>query len=427
MAPARAPNEPMPRSDLYTAIRNGQVAESQAERQSNDARASRTPAATEGRGGFALDTKTGTARDLGAYGRYLEDDARRFRYDPDEDDYVDDITGERRSSVGMSYVRNAPTFEGRGLRNLLRAGFGEGALSVYDTIADAIAPDFSVGVTAEGNPDLYTPALQGFARLLGDSEDEATQFAAGQAPKLRSVFEVVGGLESFPGAINRIGVGEAGPWDWLDAALTVAPGPIGKGIKRFAVDPLRRAAGRVSRAFGSAPLVDATDALDITRDELMQSLSVGRLRDTPAAPVSARGVHYSRIEDLARTDPSFYGTGHIGSERQMVRSEKLPDRTYFYTEGADGIPINPEEAVAQRAPYQYEADLQGLYDVNADPEGLVALANRYNPEGTAIPDLERLIQQYGYRGYISDYAPSWAPQSRRAAAMFEPVDVRRTP
>jgi hypothetical protein len=171
----------------------------------------------------------------------------------------------------------------------------------------------------------------------------------------------------------------------------------------------------------------AVQPVDITRDELMQSLSVGRLRDTPAAPVSARGVHYSRIEDLARTDPSFYGTGHIGSERQMVRSEKLPDRTYFYSEGADGTPLTPEEPVAQRAPYQYEADLQGLYDVNSDPEGLVALANRYNPEGTAIPDLERLIQQYGYRGYISDYAPSWAPQSRRAAAMFEPVDVRRMP
>lgn len=144
----------------------------------------------------------------------------------------------------------------------------------------------------------------------------------------------------------------------------------------------------------------------------------------PRAPSGARGVHYSRAEGLQRTDPSFYGTGHIGEERRMVRREGLPDRTYFYAEGADGSPIRPEEAVAQRAPFVYEADLQGLYDVNADPERLVALANLYNRDGSALPDLERLIQQYGYSGYISDYAPSWAPQSRRAAAVFEPVGVR---
>lgn len=144
----------------------------------------------------------------------------------------------------------------------------------------------------------------------------------------------------------------------------------------------------------------------------------------PRAPVSARGVHYSRAEGLQRTDPSFYGTGHIGEERRMVRREGLPDRTYFYAQGADGTLIRPEEPVAQRAPYIYDADLQGLYDVNADPERLSALANLYNRDGSALPDLERLIQQYGYSGYISDYAPSWAPQSRRAAAMFEPVDVR---
>ena len=145
----------------------------------------------------------------------------------------------------------------------------------------------------------------------------------------------------------------------------------------------------------------------------------------PRAPSNAAGVHYSRAPDLLQTDPSRYGTGHIGLDRQMARRERLPDRTYFYSPGADGTPVYPEDVVAQRAPFVYDADLQGLYDVNADPERLVALANLYPEGGSALPNLERLVQQYGYSGYISDFAPSWAPQSRRAAAVFDPVNVRQ--
>lgn len=302
----------------------------------------------------------------------------------------------------------------------------------------------------EYTPNVYLPTAQVLAalnelpdtvmsRYFGD-EDAAARLegqplrALEASRSMRDVGEAVIGPEEILASVARLASGEGGGGDVFNVASVGLPldgirQPLMGAARQFVVDPARNAARRVRSAFSSAPEVAdlAVQPVDITRDELLQSLSVGRLRDTPAAPVSARGVHYSRVEDLARTDPSFYGTGHIGSERQMVRREGLPDRTYFYVEGADGTPPTPEEPVAQRAPYQYEADLQGLYDVNADPEGLVALANRYNPEGTAIPDLERLIQQYGYSGYLSDFAPSWAPQSRRAAVMFEPVNVRRMP
>lgn len=279
--------------------------------------------------------------------------------------------------------------------------------------------------------------------LLGDAA--AARYIAGQPARalelsrdLRSVGEAITGPEDAAGMANRLDAGEGGVQGAMDAVLlplSVLPGPTGRAVKGLVVDPLRAAARRIGlggtatrvmRALSPYERAAPIDPHNMSRDEWLQTLAVAR-RDAPIAPVGARGVHYSRAEGLQRTDPSFYGTGHIGEERRMVRREGLPDRTYFYAEGADGTPIRPEEPVAQRAPYVYEADLQGLYDVNADPEGLVALANRYNPEGTAIPDLERLIQQYGYSGYISDYAPSWAPQSRRAAAMFEPVDVRRAP
>lgn len=299
-------------------------------------------------------------------------------------------------------------------------------------------------------PNLYGPLAEmatavmeapDYLRSLG-GDAEATQRMAGQPARaldlsrdLRSVGEFLIGPEEVLGMADRLGTGQGDVFDAAFLPLTVMPGPTGRAVKRLAVNPLRAAARRIGlggtatrvmRALSPYERAAPIDPHNMSRDEWLQTLAVAR-RDAPIAPVSARGVHYSRAEGLQRTDPSFYGTGHIGEERRMVRREGLPDRTYFYAEGADGTPIRPEEPVAQRAPYVYEADLQGLYDVNADPEGLVALANRYNPEGTAIPDLERLIQQYGYSGYISDYAPSWAPQSRRAAAVFEPVDVRRAP
>lgn len=140
----------------------------------------------------------------------------------------------------------------------------------------------------------------------------------------------------------------------------------------------------------------------------------------PRAPTSAAGVHYGRVEGLTQTDPSFYGRGHQGAEYKTVRREGLPNRTYFYSQGADGSPVSVEEPVAQRgARFVYDADLQNLYDVNVDPERIVALANLYRGEGSAIPDIERLVRQYGYSGYLSDYG------RQRAAAMFEPVNVRQ--
>ena len=187
---------------------------------------------------------------------------------------------------------------------------------------------------------------------------------------------------------------------------------------------LRELGGQFQYA-AQEPLLLPPEYLDINSAGGVPDWARGLI--VPRSPLSTRGEHYSRVGDLTQTDPSFYGTGHVGSERQMVRREGLPDRTYFYTQGADGTPIYPEEPVSLRAPYRYEADLSGLYDVNADPEGIVALANAYNQQGTALPDMERLVGDYGYGGYISNFAPSWEPLSRRAAAVFDPVTVRRLP
>ena len=153
---------------------------------------------------------------------------------------------------------------------------------------------------------------------------------------------------------------------------------------------------------------------------------------TSRAPTSdVRGVHFSRSPELSATDPAMYGTGARSGERPMVRREGLPNRTYFYS-GPEGTVV-PEESVGRVAKGVYEANLGNLYDLQADPEGLVRLAKAYNlpeykpevPENIAmlsgaegrqsLPDIERLVRDYGYSGYLSDVG------RQRAAAMYEPV------
>lgn len=159
---------------------------------------------------------------------------------------------------------------------------------------------------------------------------------------------------------------------------------------------------------------------------------------------SARGVHISRAEGLNATDPSFYGRGHVGAEYAGVRAAGGPDRTYFYS-GPEGT-VEPELSVMGRdAPrFAYEADLGGLYDLQADPEGLLKLAEAYNQPGykpklgyndlyavgmrdlegsSALNDMESLVRDYGYKGYIVD-RPGYDGQ--RWAALYDPVEGLRS-
>jgi hypothetical protein len=99
---------------------------------------------------------------------------------------------------------------------------------------------------------------------------------------------------------------------------------------------------------------------------------------------------------------------------------------------------NPQGQLMRGPRHAYEAGLSGLYDLEKDPEGIVSLAKAYNlpdyqpvlsPNAlyahgasdiagrSAAPDMERLLGEYGYGGYITDRS---SPE-QRWAAMFDPV------
>ena len=153
----------------------------------------------------------------------------------------------------------------------------------------------------------------------------------------------------------------------------------------------------------------------------------------PKAPSpEERAVHFSHSPGLTTTDPSFFGTGHRGDEH-WIGGVPTGGKTSFYL-GPEGT-VLPESMVAAVAPHAYEARVKGLYDIQSDPEQLVQLAKAYNlknmrmpvrkagTEGTQyIPDLVKLVQDYGYSGYRNN---NFLAEGRGAADVFEPVQDLR--
>jgi hypothetical protein len=139
----------------------------------------------------------------------------------------------------------------------------------------------------------------------------------------------------------------------------------------------------------------------------------------PAAPSGPeRAVHLSRMPDLEATDPSFYGTGHRGDDWRLKGHKGSPsEQTSFYL-GERGAVI-PEGDVEAVNPYAYETTLSNLYDLDTDPEGLVALARAYNIGENFVPDFKRMVREYGYTGYRAPFGPQYA------ANVYDPIPLER--
>jgi hypothetical protein len=140
-------------------------------------------------------------------------------------------------------------------------------------------------------------------------------------------------------------------------------------------------------------------------------------------------THYSTSPSLTMTDPLKYGTGLAGEEARRLEdvTGAVRPRTYFYA-GEPGEVI-PEVGLG---PYRYRSEGTSLYDLAVDPlnfRSLAAEANRIPftastnaglvRQSQALADLERLIKEYGYEGYLQ-------PGGRSpAAAVFKPKPVER--
>jgi len=122
----------------------------------------------------------------------------------------------------------------------------------------------------------------------------------------------------------------------------------------------------------------------------------------PEHGVSQKGYHYSNLSDLEETDPTKYGLGITGKESTRLNYPgAIKNRTYFY-----GEPGMREPGLGR---YQYESDLEHLYDAENDPLRIVKMAHNFNRNKYGILDkdsfrneMERLMHESGYHGYFND-------------------------
>lgn len=149
----------------------------------------------------------------------------------------------------------------------------------------------------------------------------------------------------------------------------------------------------------------------------------------PATATSSPLTHFSREPNLSELDPSRYGTGLRGDERERVRMPGgVKDRAYFYMK--DAKEAQPEMGLGK---HTYETKSDRLYDITADPLRLFALAREKNRtphtsdvnpgainNAQAANDMERMIKEHGYEG-LANPKSSWP-----MAVLFDkkPVEYR---
>jgi hypothetical protein len=136
----------------------------------------------------------------------------------------------------------------------------------------------------------------------------------------------------------------------------------------------------------------------------------------PEYGVSHKGYHYSNLSDLESTDPAKYGYGIRGAEaKRLALPGSIKERTYFYNE-----PGMREPGLGRN---QYEADLNHFYDTEADPAGIIRMADNFNRDkygnldsAGKSNDIERMMREAGYHGYFN--------QNTGVGISFEPQIVR---
>lgn len=150
---------------------------------------------------------------------------------------------------------------------------------------------------------------------------------------------------------------------------------------------------------------------------------------TPGTTTQSALTHFSHNPNLTVTDPTKYGTGIKGAEKARLEGTDNPivPRTYFYA-GEPGA-VAPEPGLGVN---RYRTESESLYDITADPlrfrplareSNRVPFTSKYNAgmrsPDQELTDMERMIREYGYEGYINPQA------SKPAAVVYTPKPVER--
>lgn len=179
----------------------------------------------------------------------------------------------------------------------------------------------------------------------------------------------------------------------------------------------------VKRVDGAYEVMDGNHRLQAARDHGLPSVKALLLEkydiDTKQEhPMELE--HYSKKGDLKVLDPKFQGTGSNTGE-EKYRTKKIP-RTYYYRAGTP-----PEKEFRGGGHYKYSASLPKgarLYDMGADPHGLLAMKVKQTPRGIMheAADLDVVEKDLAKRGYAGYY--NYHPAIPNAVAVFTKLPVK---
>lgn len=158
--------------------------------------------------------------------------------------------------------------------------------------------------------------------------------------------------------------------------------------------------------------VTATDIPDIPIKDRLRVL-----REKYQEPVMVE--RFDKREGLTHIDPQEKGHRNIaGAEMKRLKAGGAPRRVHYYL-GDYPYTGKPEDAVGA-LPFKYEASVKRghIYDLSADPHNFKIQAKKEGMARADMNDVETLIEEMGYAGYINPNGPYGD-----TVAMFAALDV----
>jgi hypothetical protein len=148
------------------------------------------------------------------------------------------------------------------------------------------------------------------------------------------------------------------------------------------------------------------------------------IKNLPKFGQKVNFVHYSKSPNVNRLEPNMYGTGIKGAEASRLAD--MPDikpRSYFYVDTPN---VKPEVGLGSN---KYKGSAENVYPLHTDPEELAKTAKQMSMDdylasqgiqqvdrNKYLNNLERMIKEKGYSGYLSD----------DAGVLFYPTDVLKS-
>lgn len=186
------------------------------------------------------------------------------------------------------------------------------------------------------------------------------------------------GAGVWAGQSIREGVENAARWSRESSQQTQGPGVIPSGDQRL-----------------NQPGTGASGIQRLRTSDIAVTANYGTAVDGASQAV---GVHYSR-SPRSTLSGEFYGTGLKGSESRRLDfsgDPRISNRIHFYVDTGAGIA--PEAGVGGNA---HAVQLNNLYDISADPLGLMQAAGSVRDDrGTWFNAVESAILDAGFDGVL---------------------------